>query len=114
MSANTAPKIAHDWQPRGHMTIFGKPLVLHTCAKCSVIKEFTHETFWTKCWGDIAAKGASQGDNKPDGSGLDDGPYLPGQAPRKRSTLKSAGESAAIRRKAWETRRHLYGAKGHR
>lgn len=113
VSANTAPEITHDWQPRGHMTIMGKPLVLHTCAKCSVIKEFTHESFWTKCWGDLVAKGASQGDHKPDGSGLDDGPYLPGQAPRKR-VVKTADEKAEARRKAWETRRNIYGQKGHK
>lgn len=113
MSAHTAPDMPHDWQPRDRMTIQGGYLVLHTCAKCSVIKEFTHESFWTKCWGDLVAKGASQGDHKPDGSGLDDGPYLPGQAPRKR-VVKTADEKAEARRKAWETRRNIYGQKGHK
>jgi hypothetical protein len=44
-------------------------------------------------------------DNKPDGSGLDDGPYLPGRAPRKKPAPKSPEELAAIRAKAWATRR---------
>lgn len=95
----------HDWQARGHMTTMGKTLVLHACAKCSIVKEFTAEEFWSKCWG--------APDHKPDGSGLDDGPHLPGEAPRKRSN-KSASELADIRSKAWETRRHLYGQKGHK
>jgi hypothetical protein len=44
-------------------------------------------------------------DHKPDGSGLDDGPWLPGKAPRKKPVKKSREELAAIRAKAWKTRR---------
>jgi hypothetical protein len=44
-------------------------------------------------------------DNRPDGSGLDDGPWLPGCAPRKKPEPKSPEELAAIRAKAWATRR---------
>lgn len=105
--------MTHNWQERAYMTIMGKPVVLHTCANCSIIKELTAQEFWANCWGDLAAKGQSQGDNKPDGSGLDDGPYLPGQAPRKR-VVEPADKKAETRRKAWETRRHIYGKKGHK
>lgn len=38
-------------------------------------------------------------------TGLDDGPYLPGQAPRKRPESKTPEELKAIRAKAWATRR---------
>lgn len=37
--------------------------------------------------------------------GLDCGPYLPGQAPRKKPAAKSPEELARIRAQAWETRR---------
>lgn len=37
--------------------------------------------------------------------GLDCGVYLPGQAPRKKASAKTPAEMAAIRAKAWETRR---------
>lgn len=37
--------------------------------------------------------------------GLDCGVYLPGQAPRKKAAAKTPAEMAAIRAKAWETRR---------
>ena len=53
-------------------------------------------------------------DHKPDGSGLDDGPYLPGKAPRKKPAPKSASEIADIRSRAWATRRQKYGDRGHR
>lgn len=53
-------------------------------------------------------------DHKPDQSGLDDGPYLPGKAPRKRMEPKSPDEAARIRAQAWETRRAKYGPHGHR
>lgn len=53
-------------------------------------------------------------DHKPDQSGLDDGPYLPGHAPRKKAEPKDATEAARIRAKAWETRRAKYGPHGHR
>lgn len=36
------------------------------------------------------------GDHKPDLTGLDDGPYLPGQAPRKKAAPKSRETMAAI------------------
>jgi hypothetical protein len=51
---------------------------------------------------------------KPDNSGIDDGPYLPGQSPRKRAAPKTQEESALIRITAWETRRRKYGERGHR
>lgn len=38
-------------------------------------------------------------------TGLDDGPYLPGKAPRKKPEKKTPEELRAIRLKAWETRR---------
>lgn len=44
-------------------------------------------------------------DNRPDNTGLDDGPYLPGRAPRKKPARKSPEEYRAIRAKAWATRR---------
>jgi hypothetical protein len=40
-----------------------------------------------------------------DGTGLDDGVYLPGRAPRKKPAPKSPEELAGIRAKAWVTRR---------
>jgi hypothetical protein len=53
-------------------------------------------------------------DHKPDGSGLDDGVWLPGQAPRKKPPAKDASEIAEIRARAWRTRREKYGKQGHR
>lgn len=53
-------------------------------------------------------------DHKPDLSGLDDGPYLPGHAPRKKPAPKPATEITAIRARAWATRRQKYGQHGHR
>lgn len=53
-------------------------------------------------------------DHKPDYSGLDDGPWLPGHAPRKKPAPKSAGELRDIRSRAWATRRAMYGERGHR
>lgn len=52
-------------------------------------------------------------DHKPDNSGLDDGPYLPGRAPRKAMEPKEPAETHAIREKAWATRREKYGPRGH-
>jgi hypothetical protein len=52
--------------------------------------------------------------HKPDLSGLDDGPYLPGHEPRKKPAPKSAEETSAIRARAWATRRAKYGRYGHR
>ncbi len=46
--------------------------------------------------------------------GLDDGPWLPGHAPRRRPKRKRPSELKAIREKAWETRRRKLGPKGHR
>lgn len=37
--------------------------------------------------------------------GLDDGPYLPGMAPRKKAEPKTPEELRAIRAKAWATRK---------
>ena len=53
-------------------------------------------------------------DHKSDLSGLDDGPYLPGHEPRKKSAPKPAEEVRAIRARAWATRREKYGQFGHR
>ena len=53
-------------------------------------------------------------DHKADQSGLDDGPWLPGRAPRKRADPKPANEAADIRARAWKTRRAKYGPHGHR
>lgn len=53
-------------------------------------------------------------DHKPDGSGLDDGPYLPGQAPRKKPAPKPADVMASVRARAWATRRAKYGQCGNR
>jgi hypothetical protein len=52
-------------------------------------------------------------DHKPDQSGLDDGPYLPHQAPRKKR-VASPDDVSAERRRAWKTRRAMYGPRGHR
>lgn len=52
-------------------------------------------------------------DHRPDQSGLDDGPYLPGQAPRKKRVVDPAVVSAE-RLRGWETRRSKYGPRGHR
>ena len=53
-------------------------------------------------------------DHRPDGSGLDDGPCLPGHEPRKARAAKSPEETARIRAAAWATRRVKYGKDGHR
>jgi len=50
-------------------------------------------------------------DHKPDNSGLDDGPDL--YPPRKKAAPKSKETLAAIRARAWETRRAKYGVHGH-
>lgn len=52
-------------------------------------------------------------DRRPDNSGLDDGPFLPGFG-RKRPSAKSAEENRRIRALAWKTRREKYGQYGHR
>lgn len=53
-------------------------------------------------------------DHRVDLTGLDDGPYLPGCAPRKKPEPKTPEELAAIRERAWQTRRANYGERGHR
>lgn len=45
-------------------------------------------------------------------TGLDDGPYLPGRAPRKKTTPKTPEELREIRTKACDARRVKYGQKG--
>lgn len=45
--------------------------------------------------------------------GLDCGPFLPGQAPRRRPPAKSPAEHAVIKARAWATRRARYGQCGH-
>jgi hypothetical protein len=52
-------------------------------------------------------------DHKPDGSGLDDGPWLPGKGPRAKAAPKSKEQLAAIRAKAWATRRAGLSGGGH-
>lgn len=59
---------------------------------------------WTMA-GLIAAAAKCEADHRPDNRGLDDGPYLPGKAPRKKPPTKTPHELRAIRAKAWETRR---------
>lgn len=63
-----------------------------------------------KCGGLLAWKH----DHKDDESGLDDGLWLPGSAPRKKAAPKPAAEVSKIRAQAWETRRKKYGPYGHR
>jgi len=46
-------------------------------------------------------------DHQPDQSGLDDGPWLPGRAPRKKPAPKTREEMKIIRARAWATRRAL-------
>jgi hypothetical protein len=53
-------------------------------------------------------------DHRPDETGLDDGPWLPGRAPRKKPPAKGPEEIASIRARAWATRRERYGRHGHR
>lgn len=62
----------------------------------------------------LCGRDPSDHDHQPDGSGLDDGPYLPGKAPRKRPEPKSREEVAEIRSRAWATRRRKYGPRGRR
>lgn len=50
-------------------------------------------------------------DHKPDLSGLDDGPPL--RAARKPGRKYTEAEARGIRARAWATRRHKYGQKGH-
>lgn len=57
---------------------------------------------------------AHEHDHKPDQSGLHDGPWLPGHAPRKRPDPKPPEEVRAIRLRAWKTRREKLGPCGHR
>lgn len=38
-------------------------------------------------------------------TGIDDGPFLPGKAPRKKPEPKTPEELSVIRMKAWETRK---------
>lgn len=51
-------------------------------------------------------------DHKPDESGLDDGVLLPGV--RRKAAPKPPIVLAAIRARAWATRRVKYGVRGHR
>lgn len=53
-------------------------------------------------------------DHQPDLSGLDDGPHLPGHAPRKKLSPKTDEEMREIRARAWATRRAKYGQHAHR
>lgn len=53
-------------------------------------------------------------DHRADETGLDDGPWLPGRAPRKKPIPKSPAEIREIRTRAWATRRARYGEHGHR
>jgi hypothetical protein len=62
---------------------------------------------WNKMVAELAP------DHKPDGSGLDDGVYLPGCAPRKKHAPKPMEVISEIRARAWMTRRNRYGDRGH-
>lgn len=53
-------------------------------------------------------------DHRPDETGLDDGPWLPGRAPRKKPAPKPNDEIREIRTRAWATRRAKYGEHGHK
>lgn len=44
-------------------------------------------------------------DHREDETGLDDGPWIPSKAPRKKAAPKTAEEMKVIRAKAWATRR---------
>lgn len=46
--------------------------------------------------------------------GLDCGVWLPGEAPRRKPAPKPPAVIAAIRARAWATRRVKYGPRGHR
>lgn len=65
--------------------------------------------YCTTCGGQLTWKH----DHKPDQSGLDDGPWLPGHAPRRKAAPKPADEVREIRSRAWTTRRAKYGECGH-
>lgn len=52
-----------------------------------------------------------QHDHRDDNTGLDDGP--PVNPERRKPAPKSAEEYAAIRARAWATRRQKYGERGH-
>lgn len=66
--------------------------------------------FCEKCGGVLA----HPHDHQDDETGLDDGPWLPGRAPRKKADPKPADEISDTRSRAWETRRAKYGERGHR
>ncbi len=52
-----------------------------------------------------ALRGDIVHDHREDMTGLDDGPYLPGRAPRKKPAQKSPEEMRLIRARAWATRK---------
>lgn len=81
----------HDWQPSklGHGEVM--------CARCFMTNREA------ALLGSLSQCGFP--DNKSDLSGLDDGPFLPGRAPRKKPAAKSADDLRIIRSKAWATRR---------
>jgi hypothetical protein len=54
---------------------------------------------------DTTRERVNEPDRRPDNSGLDDGPWLPGHQPRRMPPKKSPEELALIRAKAWATRR---------
>ena len=77
---------------------------------CLVKSAPADTTYCEKCGGLLAW----EHDHKDDESGIDDGPWLPGRAPRKQADPKPVKEVREIRLRAWETRRKKYGKYGHR
>lgn len=75
-----------------------------------IVPEGREADLSTENWCDVCSASTSfVHDHRPDNSGLDDGPWLPGQQPRKKPAPKSPDEMAAIRAKAWATRRKALG-----
>lgn len=69
-----------------------------------------HACTWPACALNCDGRFPAVPDCRPDLTGLDDGPDLPA---RKRPPAKTAAELAAIRARAWATRRARYGERGH-
>ena len=84
------------------------PLEAHLSAARKAIEEGAH--YCDVCGGVLFYRH----DHRPDETGLDDGPWLPGRAPRKKADPKSPEELQEIRARAWATRRERYGRYGHR
>jgi len=68
---------------------------LIVCEKCGGLTDFEHN-------------------HRADNTGLDDGPWLPGCAPRKKPEPKPPHVVRNTKLRGWVTRRAKYGTKGHR